>query len=489
MKEKHLKRTGNLLTVVLTVTFIFLVIGLASQYALSGMDPYKSMIPMAANVILFISSLVVKKIKDETFFLRYVAVGMSVLYFLVVVMAASNSTFPYMIPFIIVFMLSLDDKALLVSTIAFIAANLIRIGETVAATANPSDAAETCMIEAIITVLVVVASNKGKKLLSQFIHDSLSEVEEASERNREVAEQIERVGSNVKKDIEKMAESMEAISDSTVLMNESMENIMVGTQNTAEAITTQTMQTQEIQSIIDDTYNLTESVVEITNETAGALTEGIASMDVLSDQVKASKELNMQMQEAANALKSNTDEVRGITDIILSISSQTNLLALNASIEAARAGEAGKGFAVVADEIRKLAEQTRQETENITAIVNALSINADKVEKCVGQSAESAVEETVNSDNATEKFRFIKEKINEVVNQIDGISKKINDLIKANNQIVDSVSTLSATSEEISASATEAGTTSSKNVEMVKAFSIALEGIQKEVSELNSYID
>ena len=78
-----------------------------------------------------------------------------------------------------------------------------------------------------------------------------------------------------------------------------------------------------------------------------------------------------------NAIKdsSSVEQVNGLTEEILSISSQTNLLALNASIEAARAGEAGKGFAVVADEIRQLADSSR-ETANSIQEINGIVTNA-----------------------------------------------------------------------------------------------------------------
>lgn len=71
-------------------------------------------------------------------------------------------------------------------------------------------------------------------------------------------------------------------------------------------------------------------------------------------------------------------DIQSVLQVIEQISSQTNLLALNASIEAARVGEQGKGFAVVASEIRKLANSTRESTEEVHAITHKIYQEAER---------------------------------------------------------------------------------------------------------------
>ena len=137
---------------------------------------------------------------------------------------------------------------------------------------------------------------------------------------------------------------------------------------------------------------------------AGAGYDSIDTVYAKEKTVSTFEGIQKNVVEAVEASKS-VNQIKDLTDNILSIASQTNLLALNASIEAARAGEAGKGFAVVADEIRQLADDSR-ETANRIQEISGMVIEA--VSDLAG--------------NAKEMIRFVDE---EVVNEYDNFVKII----------------------------------------------------------------
>ncbi len=82
--------------------------------------------------------------------------------------------------------------------------------------------------------------------------------------------------------------------------------------------------------------------------------------------------IRQQMDAIAASMGRLSEQSQAVGQIIATVedlSAQSNLLAVNAAIEAAKAGEHGKGFGVVAQEVKSLAEQSRQATSQVRAIL------------------------------------------------------------------------------------------------------------------------
>ena len=95
--------------------------------------------------------------------------------------------------------------------------------------------------------------------------------------------------------------------------------------------------------------------------------------DSVLSTAKGMNEIRSTIQETGKRIKQlgeRSQEIGGIVKVIDDIAERTSVLALNANMQAANAGEAGRGFRVVADEVQRLAERSKEATDQIAKLVN-----------------------------------------------------------------------------------------------------------------------
>jgi aerotaxis receptor len=146
----------------------------------------------------------------------------------------------------------------------------------------------------------------------------------------------------------------------------------------------------ELYATSTEVSNNVQSATENLDQVAVAASQGQA---IVNQAVEQMNHLWRQVDESTDiisSLKSDSENIGKILDVIKGIAEQTNLLALNAAIEAARAGEQGRGFAVVASEVRTLAARTQESTHHIEQMIAQLQSRTHQVVSTMSSNRESA---------------------------------------------------------------------------------------------------
>lgn len=264
--------------------------------------------------------------------------------------------------------------------------------------------------------------------LSETFNKFIDKLNDMIKTSKEISKDLEESGSMVKNVTENTTDSIEMLSKTVVDIAEfsinnakSLEQISAYMEETTKfsGETAQFSVTAAEQGI--QTRNMAESGAKDINEVVNAM-DGIA---------ESAKEVSLLVQ----ALETSSKEIGDIIGMISNISDQTNLLALNASIEAARAGEAGRGFNVVASEIKKLAD----ESKNASKAIEALVVDNQKKSSGVFVSVEGVMSKIASGETIA---RQVEKTIQLMIDDIREMVSKIEKIKIANDRIADNTSTI-----------------------------------------------
>lgn len=204
---------------------------------------------------------------------------------------------------------------------------------------------------------------------------------------------------------------------------------------------------------IDAITSLSNEMDELSHKTGVTTEKGLHEVESLRVRNMETNEMNGRIQQQIESLASNIANINQIIASIQSITEQTNLLALNASIEAARAGEHGKGFAVVAEEVRKLAEQSKNETEIIKSTVESILENSQQTVAVIASNADLMQSQNESVQSTQLAFKDSSDLSGSIANSISELMNKLSSMLEHKNQAIMAIQSISAISEQTAASA------------------------------------
>jgi methyl-accepting chemotaxis protein len=285
-----------------------------------------------------------------------------------------------------------------------------------------------------------------------------------------LAEHLNQMVENLASTTGRMQENAHTVSSSATEILATVNQQTAGANQQSAAINETTTATDEIRASAEQAALKAEEVSRQAQDAVRVSDDGAEAVDAIVGGMGEIREKVEAIAGDVQALSEQTAQIGAITAAVNDLADQSNLLALNATIEAARAGEQGKGFAVVADEVRNLAEQSKQATAQVHAILEDIE-----------RATQAAVTAAQEGTEVVEHGSQLAERAGQIIAQLAEMNHTVE---QSAQQIAASVQQQNAGMDQIATGMHETSQATTEFVAGIQQSQTAAEGLAKVAHEL-----
>ncbi len=153
--------------------------------------------------------------------------------------------------------------------------------------------------------------------------------------------------------------------------------------------------TSEASQMAESNHKVAEDTYKLAHVAYNSRTQAQTGFQAVQQAIAGMNEIQEDVREATqrvSQLNRRTQEITRITEVISNIAHQTNRLALDAAIHAQTAGPHGRNFSLVASNIRHLAEQVKEEVNQISRLIQTIIEETGEAIQASKQSQQKVIE-------------------------------------------------------------------------------------------------
>lgn len=247
--------------------------------------------------------------------------------------------------------------------------------------------------------------------------------------------------------------------------------ILSSTQSQAAGTKQQAAAVQEITTTVEQINLSSKQVAERSRQVAGTADavaqSGHAGLQAVHETTMGMEAIREQTETVAENIVTLSERTQAVGEIIATvneIAEQSNLVALNAAIEAADARESGRRFSVVAGEIKNLADQAKEATAQVRAILEqtqkgintSVMLTEEALKRVeVGRERTNVSEQVIRqmSDNIQESVHAFQQIVGATNQQqigLEQVTQALHEIRQASQQTAQTTAQLERSSVELS---------------------------------------